>query len=76
MAGFLGGFAPVPLDPLRDLPSGVQFSVFASAFMFGQPALPLSQIPFETFVAGAARRQYRRHRLASSRSNRSPRRTH
>jgi len=37
MAGFLGGGAPLTLDPLLQLPSGVQFSFFASAFVFGNP---------------------------------------
>jgi NADPH:quinone reductase-like Zn-dependent oxidoreductase len=55
MAGFLGGGAPLPLDPLTQLPSGVQFSFFASAFMFGGADLPLSRIPFADFLAQAER---------------------
>jgi len=51
MAGFLGGGDPLAgFDPLRDLPSGVQLSFFASAFLFGTPALPMSAIPFQSFV--------------------------
>jgi len=53
MAGFLGGGLPLTLDPLRELPSGVQFSFFASAFTFGGPDLPLSSIPFADFIACA-----------------------
>ena len=59
MAGFLGGGAPLSFDPLTQLPSGVQFSFFAGAFVFGGPDLPLSQIPFSDFVARAATRAYR-----------------
>jgi NADPH:quinone reductase-like Zn-dependent oxidoreductase len=58
MAGFLGGGAPLALDPLTQLPSGVQFSFFASAFVFGNSDLPLSQIPFATFVSRAERGAY------------------
>lgn len=50
MAGFLGGGAPLAVDPLTQMPSGVQFSFFASAFVFGNPDLPLSRIPFADFV--------------------------
>jgi NADPH:quinone reductase len=50
MAGFLGGAAPLTVDPLRQLPSGVQFSFFASAFVFGNDDLPLSHIPFAEFI--------------------------
>jgi RNA polymerase sigma factor (sigma-70 family) len=59
MAGFLGGGAPLTLEPLTQLQSGVHFSFFASAFMFGGPDLPLSQIPFADFVACADRGVYR-----------------
>jgi NADPH:quinone reductase-like Zn-dependent oxidoreductase len=59
MAGFLGGGAPLTVDPLMQMPSGVQFSFFASAFVFGGPDLPLSHIPFAEFVARADRGSYR-----------------
>lgn len=58
MAGFLGGGAPLTLDPLTDLPSGVNFSFFASAFVFGNSDLPLSHIPFAEFVSRAERGVY------------------
>jgi len=51
MAGFLGGPEPiVGFDPLFHLPSGVALSFFASAFLFGTPAVPMSSIPFQSFV--------------------------
>jgi NADPH:quinone reductase len=59
MAGFLGGGSPLTVDPLMQMPSGVQFSFFASAFVFGGADLPLSQIPFADFVARADRGTYR-----------------
>jgi NADPH:quinone reductase-like Zn-dependent oxidoreductase len=59
LAGFLGGFAPLTLDPLMQMPSGLQFSFFASAFAFGTPDLPLSAIPFADFVAGVEKGAYR-----------------
>jgi NADPH:quinone reductase-like Zn-dependent oxidoreductase len=59
MAGFLGGHAPLAVDPLTDMPSGMQFSFFASAFVFGSADLPLSHIPFADFVARAERGSYR-----------------
>jgi NADPH:quinone reductase-like Zn-dependent oxidoreductase len=59
MAGFLGGASPLSaFDPLQHLPSGVQLSFFASAFMFGSDACPLSGIPFQSIVDGAAARRY------------------
>jgi NADPH:quinone reductase-like Zn-dependent oxidoreductase len=59
LAGFLGGGAPLQLDPLLHMPSGMQFSFFASAFVFGTPSLPLSDIPFGDFIARAERGMYR-----------------
>lgn len=59
MAGFLGGAAPLTLDPLTQMPSGVHFSFFASAFVFGGADLSLSEIPFADFVARAERGVYR-----------------
>ncbi|MEV6008193.1 zinc-binding dehydrogenase [Streptomyces sp. NPDC051976] len=50
--GFLGGFDPVPdFDPLADLPTGVQLSFFASAFVLGSPAFPLTGIPLDQIYA-------------------------
>jgi NADPH2:quinone reductase len=54
MAGFLGGPEPITaFDPLMHLPSGVQLSFFASAFLFGLPAVPMHTIPFQSFVDAA-----------------------
>ncbi len=54
--GFLGGFAPVPdFDPIADLPTGVQLSFFASAFVLGSPDYPLGDIPFADFIAKTER---------------------
>ena len=56
--GFLGGLEPVSeFNPLADLPSGVQLSTFASAFVLGDDHFPLSEVPFQSIVekAGAGR---------------------
>ena len=48
VAGFLGGGAPIErFDPLTHLPSGRQLSFFASAFVYGTPEYPLSDVPFQ-----------------------------
>ena len=53
--GFLGGQAPVSdFNPLTDLPTGVQLSFYASAFVLGTPAYPLAEIPFAQFFSDAA----------------------
>jgi len=50
-AGFLGGLGPVSnFDPLLHMPSGVTLSFFGSAFAFGTPAAPLSDIPIQAMV--------------------------
>ncbi len=60
MAGFLGGGTPIALfDPLMHMPSGVHLSFFASAFTFGLPEYPLSDIPFQTIVNRVAQGSYR-----------------
>jgi NADPH:quinone reductase-like Zn-dependent oxidoreductase len=54
--GFLGGLEPVAdFNPLMDLPSGVQLSTFASAFVLGEEAFPLSEIPMQDIVEKAQR---------------------
>ena len=51
LVGFLGGGDPiVDFNPLTQMPSGVQFSFFASAFVFGTPDFPLEKIPFQSLV--------------------------
>jgi len=50
LAGFLGGLAPMlSVNPLLQMPSGVQFSFFGS-FVFGSPEFPLSDIPLQDIV--------------------------
>jgi NADPH:quinone reductase len=51
LAGFLAGGAPLAgFDPLFQVPSGRQLSVFASAFTYGGREYPLSEIPLQTIV--------------------------
>jgi len=54
--GFLGGLDPViDFSPLADLPSGVQLSTFASAFVLGDDQFPLADVPFQELVTKAER---------------------
>ena len=54
--GFLGGLDPVDgFNPLADLPSGVQLSTFASAFVLGDTAFPLSAVPIQEIVTKVER---------------------
>lgn len=54
LAGFLGGQEPVTdFQPVFDIPTGVQFSIFAS-FAFGEPGFPLSDIPFREMAQDIA----------------------
>ncbi|KIJ61303.1 hypothetical protein HYDPIDRAFT_116054 [Hydnomerulius pinastri MD-312] len=49
-AGWLGGLAPVKeFDPLSQMASGVQFSLFAS-FVFGEEQWPLEDVPLKEIV--------------------------
>lgn len=51
MAGFLGGHEPIAaFDPLVHLPSGRHLSFFGSAFVYGTPEYPLTDIPFQQIV--------------------------
>ena len=60
MAGFLGGGEPIhAFDPLLQMPSGVHFSFFASAFTLGNAEYPLSGIPFQTIADRAEKGIYR-----------------
>jgi NADPH:quinone reductase len=52
--GFLGGLEPVAdFNPIADLPSGVQFSFYGSAFVLGTSAFPLSEIPLTELIGKA-----------------------
>ena len=60
MAGFLGGAEPLAgFDPLLHMPSGVHLSFFASAFTFGSPDYPLSDIPLQQMIDRAANGTYK-----------------
>lgn len=60
LAGFLGGSVPLEkLDPLAHLPSGRHLSFFGSAFAFGTPEYPLSDIPFQHIVDHATSGAYK-----------------
>ena len=52
--GFLGGLDPVTgFNPIADLPSGVQFSFYGSAFVLGTSEFPLTEIPLTEMIAKA-----------------------
>jgi NADPH:quinone reductase len=54
--GFLGGLDPVvDFNPLADLPSGVALSTFASAFVLGDDAFPMAEVPIQAIVEKAER---------------------
>ena len=54
--GFLGGLEPVAdFNPLADLPSGVQLSTFASAFVLGDAVFPTGAVPLQEIVHKAGR---------------------
>jgi len=57
--GFLGGLAPVAdFDPISDLPTGVQFSFYGSAFVLSTGEFPLAGIPLQEMVTKAETGQY------------------
>ena len=59
MAGWLGGLAPVPdFNPLRQMPRGIHFSLFAS-FAFGTPEFPISEVPMQEIVNRVAKDSYK-----------------
>ena len=49
MAGF---------NPIADLPSGVQFSFYGSAFVLGTDAFPLTDIPLQEMITKAEAGRY------------------
>jgi NADPH:quinone reductase-like Zn-dependent oxidoreductase len=58
LAGWLGGLAPIEgFNPLLQMPSAVQFSLFGS-FVFGTPGFPLTDIPLQTIVERVAAGAY------------------
>jgi NADPH:quinone reductase len=57
--GFLGGLAPVSeFNPIADLPTGVQFSFYGSAFVLGTESFPLAEIPLQQMIAKAEAGRY------------------
>ena len=57
--GFLGGLAPVAdFDPITDLPTGVQFSFYGSAFVLGTGEFPLADIPLQEMITKAETGRY------------------
>jgi NADPH:quinone reductase len=57
--GFLGGLEPVAdFNPIADLPSGVQFSFYGSAFVLGTSAFPLTEIPLTEMIGKAESGRY------------------
>jgi NADPH2:quinone reductase len=49
--GFLGGLEPLAdFNPIADLPSGVQFSFYGSAFVLGTSQFPLTEIPLADMI--------------------------
>ena len=59
LVGFLGGGGPLSLEPVFQMPSGVRFTVFASAIVTGNAEFPLSEIPFQDIVDRVASGAYR-----------------
>ena len=54
--GSLGGLEPLAdFNPIADLPSGVQFSFYGSAFVLGTSAFPLAEIPLAELIGKAER---------------------
>ena len=57
--GFLGGLEPVTdFNPIADLPTGVQFSFYGSAFVLGTESFPLADIPLDQIIAKAETGRY------------------
>jgi NADPH2:quinone reductase len=57
--GFLGGLEPVAgFNPIADVPSGVQFSFYGSAFVLGASEFPLSEIPLTEMIGKAEKGLY------------------
>jgi NADPH:quinone reductase-like Zn-dependent oxidoreductase len=58
--GFLGGLEPVAeFNPIADVPTGVQFSFYGSAFVLGTETFPLADIALQEMIAKAESGRYR-----------------
>ena len=74
--GFLGGLEPVAgFNPIADVPSGVQFSFYGSAFVLGTSEFPLSEIPLTEMIGKAEKASTRPSPRGYSASMTSSRRT-
>ena len=61
--GFLGGLEPVAgFNPITDLPTGVQFSFYGSAFVLGTEKFPLADIPLQEMITKAEAGRYQAER--------------
>lgn len=60
LAGFLGGGGPFTyFEPVFQIPSQRQLSVFASALVIGNAEFPITEIPFQDFVDGVEQEIYK-----------------
>jgi NADPH:quinone reductase-like Zn-dependent oxidoreductase len=58
--GFLGGLEPVKdFNPIADLPTGVQFSFYGSAFVLGTETFPLADVPLQQMISKAEAGRYK-----------------
>jgi len=58
--GFLGGLEPVAeFNPIADVPTGVQFSFYGSAFVLGTENFPLADIPLQEMITKVESGRYR-----------------
>jgi NADPH:quinone reductase-like Zn-dependent oxidoreductase len=57
--GFLGGAAPLTLQPVFEIPSGRRLTTFASALATGSGEFPISEIPFQQIVDHVANGAYK-----------------
>lgn len=59
LAGWLGGFAPIPdFNPLLQMASGVYLTFFGS-FVFGTPGFPLSDVPLQSIADDIAKGRFK-----------------
>jgi NADPH:quinone reductase-like Zn-dependent oxidoreductase len=59
VVGFLGGGGPLTLEPVFQIPSARNLTVFASALVTGTNEFPLSEIPFQEIVDCVANGSYK-----------------
>ena len=59
LAGFLGGGGPLAIEPVFQIPSGRQLSIFASALVMGSAEYPLSEIPLQKILDRVADGTYK-----------------